>query len=98
MIWLPEVLNQPAPPPLWPGSPSTTEVSATLSVGSVGVATSSLMMVPIAEPSAMVAPVGEDRVSVSVSLASTAVSPETCTWTTFEVSPAAKVSVPVRAA
>ena len=54
-------------------------------------------MVPIAVPSAMVAPLGDERASVSVSLASTAVSPDTCTRTTFEVSPAAKVSVPLSA-
>ena len=54
-------------------------------------------MVPTAVPSAMVAPLGDDRVSVTVSLASTAVSPDTCTRTTLEVSPAAKVSVPLSA-
>ena len=52
-------------------------------------------MVPIAVPSAMVAPLGEERASVSASLASTAVSPDTGTRTTLEVSPAAKVSVPL---
>ena len=78
MIWLPEVLNQPgaAPPPA-PGLPSTTEASEMLIVGSGAV--SSLVMVPIAVPSAMVAPLGDDSVSVRVSLASTAVSPLTCT-------------------
>ena len=54
-------------------------------------------MVPIAVPSAMVAPLGDDSVSVKVSLASTAVSPDTCTLTTLDVSPAAKVSVPLAA-
>ena len=75
--------------------PSLTVASATARVGSGAV--SSLVMVPIAVPSAMVAPLGDDSVRVSVSLASTAVSPDTCTLTTFEVSPAAKVTVPVAA-
>ena len=60
-------------------------------------AVSSLVIVPTAVPSAMVAPLGDDRVSVTVSLASTAVSPDTWTRTTLEVSPAAKVSVPLSA-
>ena len=66
-----------------------------LTVGSG--AMSSFVMVPIAVPSTMVAPLGDDKVSVRVSLASTAVSPLTCTCTTFEVSPAAKVKVPLAA-
>ena len=66
-----------------------------LTVGSG--AASSLVMVPIAVPSAMVAPPGEASVRVSVSLLSTAVSPLTCTRTTFDVSPAAKVSMPLAA-
>ena len=56
--------------------------------GGGGGATSSLMMVPVALPSAMVAPLGDERVSVSVSLLSTVVSPATWTWTTCEVWPA----------
>ena len=60
-------------------------------------AVSSLVMVPMAVPSATVAPLGVDRVSVRVSLLSTAVSPLTCTCTTLEVSPAAKVRVPLAA-
>ena len=75
--------------------PSLTVASATERAGNGAV--SSLVMVPIAVPSAMVAPLGDERASVSVSLASTAVSPDTCTRTTLEVSPAAKVSVPLSA-
>lgn len=55
----------------------------------------SSMMVPVAVPWAMVAPFGDDRLRLSVSLGSTVVSPATWTWTTLEVSPAAKVRVPV---
>ena len=66
-----------------------------LSVGWLGVALSSLTIVPMAPPSLIVAPVGADKVSLSVSLASIAVSPVTWTLMTFDVSPAAKVSVPV---
>jgi hypothetical protein len=40
---------------------------------------------------------GDDSVSVRVSLPSTAVSPLTCTCTTLDVSPAAKVNVPLAA-
>ena len=75
--------------------PSLTAASATARVGSG--AASSLVMVPIAVPSAMVAPLGEESVSVRVSLASTAVSPDTWTLTTLDVSPAAKVCVPLAA-
>ena len=66
-----------------------------LSVGRVGVVLSSLTIVPTATPSLITAPAGDERVSLSVSLASTVVSPVTWMFTTFEVSPAAKVSVPV---
>jgi len=52
-------------------------------------------IVPVAEARASVAPLGAESVRLSVSLASTAVSPVTAICTTFEVSPAAKVSVPV---
>ncbi len=54
-------------------------------------------MVPTPVPSAMVAPEAPDRMTLNVSLASTAVSPATATLTVLLVSPAAKVSVPVRA-
>ena len=54
-------------------------------------------MVPVAEPSAMVAPEGLARVTVKVSLASTAVSPVTGMVMVLVVSPAAKVMVPVSA-
>ena len=55
---------------------------------------SSLTMVPVPVPVPIVAPVAADSASVTVSFASTTVSPVTATWTIFEVSPAAKVSVP----
>ena len=60
-------------------------------------AVSSLVMVPIAVPSAMVAPLGDDKRERQGLVASTAVSPLTCTCTTLEVSPAAKVKVPLAA-
>jgi len=85
-----------APCPGAAALPSAKLESAMLSVGSGAV--SSFTMVPVAEPCAMVAPFGDDRLSVRVSLASTTLSPVTWTWTTFEVSPAAKVSVPADAA
>ena len=72
--------------------PSAKETLLMAIVG--GAATSSLTIVPTALPSAMVAPVADDRASLSVSVASTAVSPETWMLTTFEISPAAKVSLP----
>ena len=54
-------------------------------------------MVPVAAPSAMVAPEGLARLTVKVSLASTAVSPVTGMVMVLVVSPAAKVMVPVSA-
>ena len=80
-----------------PESPSRIDTSPTESAGNVAAA-SSLVTVAVAEPSAMVAPVAPERVSEKVSAASTAVSPLTTTCTILEVSPAAKVSVPVRTA
>ena len=59
------------------------------------VAPSSFRMVPMAVASAMVAPLAPDRTRVKASLASTIASPRTGTLTTFTVSPAAKVRVPV---
>ncbi len=47
---------------------------------------------------AMVAPEGLERVTVKVSSASTVVSPRMSTWTILEVSPGAKVTVPLVAA
>jgi hypothetical protein len=52
-------------------------------------------MVPVALARASVAPLGEESESVSASFGSTVLSPGTCTCTSFEVSPEAKVSVPL---
>ena len=54
-------------------------------------------MVPVATASARVTPCGLDRVTVKVSLASTALSPITSTWMVLVVSPGAKVMVPLPA-
>ena len=74
---------------LVPLFPSVTVASAT------EILASSLTIVPIAPPSAILPPVGAVRLIFSVSLPSIAVSPVTLTLTTLEVSPAAKVRVPV---
>jgi len=56
-----------------------------------------LTIVPAAEPSAIVAPDAPDRLTVKDSLLSKALSPGTVICIVFVVSPAAKVTVPVRA-
>ena len=58
---------------------------------------SSSTIVPIPWPSGMVAFVGLERLRKYVSLLSSRRSPLTRTVTVFDVSPGAKVSVPVRA-
>ena len=80
-------------------APLTELMSQTLPVPLPGsCCVSSSVICPTAVASAMVAPVAPERVSEKVSAASTAVSPLTTTCTILEVSPAAKVSVPVRTA
>ena len=54
-----------------------------------------LVMVPVAVAVVRVAPEGLDSVTVNVSLASTAVSARTGTLICWEVTPGAKVRVPV---
>ncbi len=90
-IWLPEVCRKPAAMPAEPGS--VADASEMLMPGVV--VTSSLVMVPVAVPREMVAPVGLDSATVKVSVGSTAVSPVTLTVMVWEVTPAAKVRVPV---
>ena len=58
---------------------------------------SSLTMVPTAIVSAIVAPLALERLTVKVSLPSASPSPLMSTWTSLEVSPAAKVTVPLDA-
>ena len=68
----------------------------TETVGAVGVTAGAvLVMVPVAVAPAMVAPVGLDSVTVKVSAASTAVSARMGTLICWEVTPGAKVRVPV---
>ena len=74
---------------LVPLFPSVTVASAT------EILASSLTIVPTPRRSAIVAPIGEVRLIFSVSLPSITVSPVTLTLISLEVSPAAKVSVPV---
>ncbi len=63
-----------------------------------GSATSSLAIVPTPVPSRIVAlPTTFERFTLNVSSGSTTVSPLTCTVTVSEVSPGAKVTVPVAA-
>ena len=57
--------------------------------------TAVLVMVPVAVAVVRVAPEGLDSVTVNVSLASTAVSARTGTLICWEVTPGAKVRVPV---
>ena len=79
-----------------PESPSRIETSPTESAGNVAAA-SSLVTVPVAEPSAMVAPSALARRMVKVSLLSATLSLLTFTSMVFDVSPAAKVRVPLAA-